>query len=111
MPDLRFDDRVAVVTGAGRGIGREEALLLGARGAKVVVNDWGRTGDGKATLEHVAEEVAAEIRAAGGYRGRRHQRRRDGGRRERGRRARARRVGPPRHPRQQRGRGDGRRRA
>jgi NAD(P)-dependent dehydrogenase (short-subunit alcohol dehydrogenase family) len=63
---LRFDDRVAVVTGAGRGIGREEALLLGRRGAKVVVNDWGRTGDGRATLDHVAEEVAAEIRSAGG---------------------------------------------
>jgi NAD(P)-dependent dehydrogenase (short-subunit alcohol dehydrogenase family) len=64
--ELRFDDRVAVVTGAGRGIGREEALLLGRRGAKVVVNDWGRTGDGRATLDHVAEEVAAEIRAGGG---------------------------------------------
>jgi NAD(P)-dependent dehydrogenase (short-subunit alcohol dehydrogenase family) len=66
MSELRFDGRVAVVTGAGRGIGREEALLLGARGARVVVNDWGRTGDGKATLEHVAEDLASEIRAAGG---------------------------------------------
>jgi len=66
MTELRFDGRVAVVTGAGRGIGREEALLLGARGARVVVNDWGRTGDGKATLEHVAEDLASEIRAAGG---------------------------------------------
>jgi NAD(P)-dependent dehydrogenase (short-subunit alcohol dehydrogenase family) len=66
VADLRFDDRVAVVTGGGRGIGREEALLLAARGARVLVNDWGRTGDGRATLEHVAEEVAAEIRAAGG---------------------------------------------
>jgi NAD(P)-dependent dehydrogenase (short-subunit alcohol dehydrogenase family) len=64
--ELRFDDRVAVVTGAGRGIGREEAKLLAARGAKVVVNDWGRTGDGRATLDHVAEEVVAEIRAEGG---------------------------------------------
>jgi NAD(P)-dependent dehydrogenase (short-subunit alcohol dehydrogenase family) len=64
--ELRFDGRVAVVTGAGRGIGREEALLLGRRGARVVVNDWGRTGDGRATLDHVAEEVADEIRAAGG---------------------------------------------
>jgi NAD(P)-dependent dehydrogenase (short-subunit alcohol dehydrogenase family) len=64
--EVRFDGAVAVVTGAGRGIGREEALLLGARGARVVVNDWGRTGDGKATLEHVAEEVACAIRDAGG---------------------------------------------
>ncbi len=66
VSELRFDGRVAVVTGAGRGIGREEALLLGARGARVLVNDWGRTGDGKATLDHVAEEVASEIRANGG---------------------------------------------
>src|SRR5919205_2774225 len=63
---LTFDGAVAVVTGAGRGIGREEALLLGARGARVVVNDWGRTGDGKAALEHVVEEVACAIRDAGG---------------------------------------------
>jgi (3R)-3-hydroxyacyl-CoA dehydrogenase / 3a,7a,12a-trihydroxy-5b-cholest-24-enoyl-CoA hydratase / enoyl-CoA hydratase 2 len=63
---LRFDGRVAIVTGAGGGLGRSHALLLAARGAKVVVNDLGGsfTGDGKSST--AAEKVVAEIKAAGG---------------------------------------------
>jgi NAD(P)-dependent dehydrogenase (short-subunit alcohol dehydrogenase family) len=66
MAGDRFDDRVAVVTGGGRGLGRAYALLLGSKGAKVVVNDPGGslTGDGVDTGP--AQEVVSEIRAAGG---------------------------------------------
>ena len=60
------DGRVAIVTGGGRGIGREEALLLAAEGAKVVVNDLGVDVDGSGRQSEVADEVAAEIRDAGG---------------------------------------------
>lgn len=66
MNELRFDGRVAVVTGGGRGIGREHALLLAARGARVVVNDWGRSPDGKVSESSAADDVVAEIRAARG---------------------------------------------
>lgn len=66
MPELRFDDRVAVITGAGRGLGRAYALLLAARGAKVVVNDIGAGMTGDGVDEGPASEVVREIKAAGG---------------------------------------------
>ncbi|KAA0232989.1 MAG: putative short-chain type dehydrogenase/reductase [Acidimicrobiales bacterium] len=61
-----LEGRVAIVTGAGRGLGREHALLFGAEGAKVVVNDLGGATDGTGSDLGPAEEVVAEIRAAGG---------------------------------------------
>ena len=66
MSDIRFDDRVAIITGAGGGLGKTYALELGRRGAHVVVNDLGGSSDGTGGGSSMADEVVKQINEAGG---------------------------------------------
>ncbi len=66
MADIRFDGKVAIVTGAGGGLGRQHALELARRGAKVVINDLGASLDGSGGSSAAADQVVQEIKAAGG---------------------------------------------
>ena len=63
---INFDNKVAIVTGAGGGLGRSHALQLAERGAKVVVNDLGGNVDGTGGSSEAADKVVEEIKAAGG---------------------------------------------
>ncbi len=66
MSEIRFDDRVAIITGAGNGLGRSYAHYLSARGASIIVNDLGGGTDGDGDSTRPADQVVEEIRAAGG---------------------------------------------
>ena len=66
MTDLGFDGKVAIITGAGGGLGREHALMMAKRGALIVVNDLGGSVDGSGDGSTVAEQVVKEIEDAGG---------------------------------------------
>ena len=66
MAEINYDGRVAIVTGAGGGLGREHALLLASRGAKVVVNDLGGSRDGTGAGSEMADQVVQEIKDDGG---------------------------------------------
>ena len=98
MSELRFDGRVAVVTGAGRGLGRAYARLLASRGAKVVVNDPGGSLAGDGPDAGPAEQVVGAIRAAGGEAVACYRVGRDPRRRRRDHPGRARPLRPHRHP-------------
>src|SRR3954465_3068249 len=66
MADLGFDGKVAIITGAGGGLGRSHALELAKRGALVVVNDLGGSIDGEGGSHTAAQKVVDEVKAAGG---------------------------------------------